>query len=68
MFQFPGLTLGDTASQYRVFPFGHLRIKSCLHFPAAFRSLPRPSSSLRAKASPICSNLLLLELFLVNNY
>ena len=31
-----------------VAPFGHLRINSCLRIPAAFRSLPRPSSPLRA--------------------
>ena len=42
-----------TASPWRVAPFGHLRIKGCLRLPAAFRSLPRPSSSLGAKASPI---------------
>ena len=41
------------ASRHRVAPFGHLRIKGCLRLPAAFRSLPRPSSSLGAKASPI---------------
>ena len=48
-----------------VAPFGHLRINGRLHLPVAFRSLPRPSSSLRAKASPVrpyllpslCSNL-----------
>ena len=41
------------ASRHRVAPFGHPRIKGCLHLPVAFRSLPRPSSSLGAKASPI---------------
>ena len=40
-------------SARRVAPFGHLRIKGCLRLPAAFRSLPRPSSSLGAKASPM---------------
>ena len=45
----------DSASHCQVSPFGHLRIKGRLHLPAAFRSLPRPSSSLRAKASPIRS-------------
>ena len=34
----------------RVSPFGHLRIKVYLQLPAAFRSLPRPSSALDAKA------------------
>ena len=38
----------------RVAPFGNPRIKSCLHFPEAYRSLPRPSSPARAKAFPIC--------------
>ena len=42
-----------TASPWRVAPFGHPRINGCLRLPAAFRSLPRPSSSLGAKASPI---------------
>ena len=32
----------------RVSPFRHLRIKDYLHLPAAFRSLPRPSSALDA--------------------
>ena len=31
-------------------PFGYLRINTCLQFPAAFRSLPRPSSAPNAKA------------------
>ncbi len=35
-------------SSARVAPFGHLRIKTCLQFPAAFRSLPRPSSPVEA--------------------
>ena len=48
-----------------VAPFGHLRIKDCVHLPAAFRSLPRPSSSLRAKASPI-RPYLLPSLYLIN--
>jgi hypothetical protein len=39
---------GDMSSTYRVAPFGHLRINTCLRFPVAFRSLPRPSSSSRA--------------------
>ncbi len=36
------------SSTGRVAPFGHLRITNCVHLPAAFRSLPRPSSPLRA--------------------
>ncbi len=38
----------------RVSPFRHLRIKGCLLLPAAFRSLPRLSSALSAKASALC--------------
>jgi hypothetical protein len=37
----------------RVSPFGRLRIKACLRLPEAFRSLPRPSSPLCAKASTV---------------
>ena len=37
-------SLGDKSSTCRVAPFGNLRIKTCLQFPVAFRSLPRPSS------------------------
>ena len=36
-----------------VAPFGYLRISSCLPIPAAFRSLPRPSSPIGPKASPV---------------
>ena len=32
-------------------PFGYPRIKACSQLPAAFRSVPRPSSPARAKAS-----------------
>ena len=38
-----------------VSPFGHLRINTCLQFPAAYRSLPRPSSAYGAMASTLCS-------------
>src|ERR1022692_3624077 len=38
----------------RVSPFGHLRINVCSRLPEAFRSLPRPSSALGAKASTPC--------------
>ena len=34
----------------RVSPFGHLWIKACLQLPTTYRSLPRPSSALDAKA------------------
>ena len=35
----------------RVSPFGHPRVEACLQLTEAFRSLPRPSSPSRAKAS-----------------
>ena len=38
----------DWSSTSRVVPFGYLRINSYVPIPAAFRSLSRPSSSLRA--------------------
>ncbi len=38
-----------------VVPFGYLRLKGYLHLTEAFRSLSRPSSPLRAKASTVCS-------------
>ncbi len=41
---------------YRVSPFGNLRIKACVQLPEAFRSLPRPSSPLCAKASTVHPN------------
>ena len=49
-FSSPGLLLlrGNTSSMYWVAPFGHLGINSCVPIPRAFRSLPRPSSPLRA--------------------
>jgi len=34
----------------RIAPFGNLRIDACLRLPVAYRSLPRPSSALGAKA------------------
>ena len=34
-----------------VSPFGNLRIKACSRLPEAYRSVPRPSSPLCAKAS-----------------
>ncbi len=74
MFQFSGLAptlaCGDMSSTYRVAPFGHLRINGYLHLPEAFRSLSRPSSPLRAKASSVCSSLLslnFLSFFLQNH-
>ena len=61
MFQFPALASAiadNTSSMYWVVPFGNLRIKGHLHLPAAYRSLSRPSSPVRAKASTICPCLL----------
>jgi hypothetical protein len=43
------------SSTDRVAPFGNLRIKGYLLLPAAYRSLSRPSSPLRPKASTIRS-------------
>ena len=49
MFQFPAFASLDTRpSAWWVDPFGHPRIKGYLHLPAAYRSLSRPSSPLRA--------------------
>ncbi len=61
MFQFPAFASTHLCIQYgmtgyepcRVSPFGDLRIKGCLRLPEAYRSLPRPSSLPRAKASTL---------------
>ena len=37
----------------RVPPFGHPRVEDCLRLTEAYRSLPRPSSPARAKASTV---------------
>ena len=55
MFQFSGFAPSRVTLQCRVSPFGNLRIKGCLHLPIAYRSMPRPSSPLVAKASIRCS-------------
>ena len=47
------LSMGNTPSTYWVAPFGYPRINSRLQIPAAFRSLPRPSSPLEAQASSV---------------
>ena len=39
----------------RVSPFGHPRINACTRLPEAYRSVPRPSSALDAKASTVRS-------------
>jgi hypothetical protein len=56
MFQFPGLApLRVTGlAPSRVSPFGHPGITACVQLPQAYRSLPRPSSPLDAKASTVC--------------
>ena len=48
----------------RVAPFGNPGIKGYLHLPQAYRSLSRPSSPPRAKASTVCPCLLSLSLTL----
>ena len=57
MFQFPGFAsplreMADLAVR-RVAPFGNPGITACLRLPQAYRSLPRPSSPLCAKASTV---------------
>ena len=46
-------TMCGRSSTGRVSPFGNLRINLYLLIPEAYRSLSRPSSPLRAKASPV---------------
>ena len=59
MFQFGRFAyIYDWSSTSQVSPFGNHRINSYLLIPSAYRSLSRPSSPLRAKASPVCSYLL----------
>ena len=45
----------NAAKRHWVAPFGNLRINAYLQLPEAYRSLSRPSSPLRAKASTIRS-------------
>ena len=57
MFQFPGFAsllreIIDLAAD-GVAPFGDPGITACLQLPQAYRSLPRPSSPLCAKASTV---------------
>ena len=60
MFQFPGFASaaygfsGGYPIAEWVAPFGDPRIKACSRLPKAFRSVPRPSSPLGAKASTRC--------------
>ena len=51
MFQFPAFasaSADDRPSACRVVPFGNPRVKGHLHLTAAYRSLSRPSSPVRA--------------------
>ena len=62
MFQFPAFTslLGkdDWPSARRVVPFGNYRVKGYLLLTGAYRSLSRPSSPPRAKASAVRPSIL----------
>ena len=62
MFQFPGLASillhGCRSRLRRVAPFGNPRVRGYLPLAAAYRSLSRPSSPPRAKASFMCPSLL----------
>ena len=62
MFQFPAFAsipgIDNRPSACWVVPFGNPRIKGHLHLPEAYRSLSRPSSPPRAKASTRRPNLL----------
>jgi hypothetical protein len=51
MFQFPGLAPLRVTIAGRVAPFRNPRIKACSQLPMAYRSVPRLSSPLSAKAS-----------------
>ena len=65
MFQFPGLAPFRVIrlATDRVAPFGDPGITACVQLPQAYRSLPRPSSPLCAKASTV--RLLVLDLKLL---
>ena len=54
--------MDDIPSECRVVPFGNLWIKGYLHLPEAYRSLSRPSSPPRAKASAMRPCLLSFKL------
>ena len=62
MFQFPAFAsthrVDDRPSGGRVVPFGNRRITGHLHLPDAYRSLSRPSSPPRAKASAVRPSIL----------
>ena len=52
----------------RVAPFGHPGITVCVQLPQAYRSLPRPSSPLDAKASTVCLIAFDLRIYLLLNH
>ena len=52
----------------RVAPFGHPGITVCVQLPQAYRSLPRPSSPLDAKASTVCLIAFDLKIYLLLNH
>ena len=62
MFHFPGYSFPCLCIQHGisshnggwVSPFGNLRFNACVPLPVAYRSLPRPSSPVGAKASIMC--------------
>ena len=54
----------DRPSACRVAPFGYPGINGYLRLPRAFRSLSRPSSPPRAKASTVCPCLLSLTSYI----
>ena len=57
----PGVGLSFDMSHLQCDGLSHSEIcgcNDCVHLPAAYRSLPRPSSPLRAKASTMCPLLL----------
>ncbi len=58
----------NIASLCWVAPFGNPRINGYLHLPEAYRSLSRPSSPPRAKASTVRSYLLFLFLLYKTQY
>ena len=57
----PVYIIRDRSSTCRVAPFRYGRINSCLPIPGLFRSLPRLSSPIEAKASAVRPSFLRLE-------
>ena len=73
MFQFARFASGPYVFGVRILrhdpegvpPFGNPRIEACVPLPEAYRSLPRPSSPLGAKASTVRRFVLDLKLFVL---